>query len=108
PTPEPQTGRGAVATPAWPARVRRNDAADGSSGAAGWIEGQPLPVRRQPRGERAGRDPGLHRDGEVVRVVLDRLIQPGEIEHEVEVPRRMTELERAPRAARHHGESTVR
>ena len=105
--PEQQIARGAVPSAQRSARVGRHDAADGARGHAGRIERQPLSVRGERSGQRAARDPRLHRDSEVVGVVLDHLIQPGEIEHDVDTRGRVAELERARGPDRDDGESGI-
>ena len=55
----------------------------------------------QVRGEDTRGAAGLHGHGEIIRVVLEHGVEAAHLQHEIDAPRRMPELERGAAAARH-------
>ena len=83
------------------ARLGRRDAAERARGPARRIERQHLPMAGQVRGEDTRGAAGLHGHGEIIRVVLEHGVEAAHLQHEIDAPRRMPELERGAAAARH-------
>jgi hypothetical protein len=62
-------------------------------------------ARGESRRERAGAAAGLHRDGQVVRLVLEHGVEAPRLEHEIDAGERMSELQGRAAPARHERET---
>src|SRR5439155_17847790 len=75
------------------ARLSRRDAAERARGPARRIERQYLPMTGQVRGEDTRGAAGLHGHGEILGAVLEHDVEAAHLDHEIDAPRRMPELE---------------
>ena len=104
---EEQVAQRAVAQPERAARVGGGHAAERPRLGAGGIEREKLTTGAEPSRERGGGHARLHRDREVVGVVLEHLVEAAEVEDDVDPGRRRPELLVATRPPRHHGETRI-
>ena len=106
--PDDEIPHRAVARPPRPEGVRGDDPPHRGALGERRIDGEPLPVRRQPALQLRERHPRLHRDDLVGRGVLADPVEPPRVHDGVEPGGRRAELEIRPAADEGHGEAIHR